>query len=313
MVAVVEPARARGGARGLRALGAPLHRDRRGDRRRRAARRSRGGELVGAIPADAAHRGDAALRARARRAAGARPRPPATPANDAAEDLGLRAVRPARRLAHGAPARARRRRAPARRHARPRRLPRRPAARRARPLPRPAGARSWARRSTSPAPAASRSRSPTASTSATRSGPRSPGSSRRAIDGIAAAANELGIPVVSGNVSLYNETGGRPIPPTPVVGCVGLVADVTRIPVALAPRRPRPAPPRRGRRARRASSGRTRSASRSPTTSPPAAPRSRCARRAPGAASTPSFACPDGPGVIVALAPADRAARLATS
>jgi phosphoribosylformylglycinamidine synthase len=52
----------------------------------------------------------------------------------------------------------------------------------------------------------------------------------RAIDGIAAAANELGIPVVSGNVSLYNETGGRPIPPTPVVGCVGLVAEVTRIP-----------------------------------------------------------------------------------
>jgi phosphoribosylformylglycinamidine synthase subunit PurL len=31
-------------------------------------------------------------------------------------------------------------------------------------------------------------------------------------------------------VSLYNETGGRPIPPTPVVGCVGLVRDVTRIP-----------------------------------------------------------------------------------
>jgi phosphoribosylformylglycinamidine synthase II len=52
----------------------------------------------------------------------------------------------------------------------------------------------------------------------------------RAIDGIARAANELGIPVVSGNVSLYNETGGRPIPPTPVIGCVGLVADVTRIP-----------------------------------------------------------------------------------
>ncbi len=52
----------------------------------------------------------------------------------------------------------------------------------------------------------------------------------RAIDGIAAAANELGIPVVSGNVSLYNETGGLPIPPTPVVGCVGLVADISRIP-----------------------------------------------------------------------------------
>jgi phosphoribosylformylglycinamidine synthase II len=52
----------------------------------------------------------------------------------------------------------------------------------------------------------------------------------RAIDGIADAATELGIPVVSGNVSLYNETGGAPIPPTPVVGCVGLVRDVTRIP-----------------------------------------------------------------------------------
>ena len=52
----------------------------------------------------------------------------------------------------------------------------------------------------------------------------------RAIDGIAQAADELAIPVVSGNVSLYNETGGRPIPPTPVVGCVGLVRDVTRIP-----------------------------------------------------------------------------------
>jgi phosphoribosylformylglycinamidine synthase len=48
----------------------------------------------------------------------------------------------------------------------------------------------------------------------------------RAIEGIADAAAELGIPVVSGNVSLYNETGGRPIPPTPVVGCVGLVPDV---------------------------------------------------------------------------------------
>ena len=47
---------------------------------------------------------------------------------------------------------------------------------------------------------------------------------------MAAACEALGIPVVSGNVSLYNETDGRPIPPTPVVGCVGLVPDVTRIP-----------------------------------------------------------------------------------
>jgi phosphoribosylformylglycinamidine synthase len=52
----------------------------------------------------------------------------------------------------------------------------------------------------------------------------------QAIEGIALAAESLGIPVVSGNVSLYNETGGAPIPPTPVVGCVGLVRDVAKIP-----------------------------------------------------------------------------------
>ena len=51
-----------------------------------------------------------------------------------------------------------------------------------------------------------------------------------AIEAIAVAAEEFGIPVVSGNVSLYNETDGRAIPPTPVVGCVGLVRDVTQIP-----------------------------------------------------------------------------------
>ncbi len=51
-----------------------------------------------------------------------------------------------------------------------------------------------------------------------------------AIEGMAQAAEALGIPIVSGNVSLYNETAGRPIPATPVVGCVGLVADFRRIP-----------------------------------------------------------------------------------
>ena len=51
-----------------------------------------------------------------------------------------------------------------------------------------------------------------------------------AIEGIAEAAEALGIPVVSGNVSLYNETEGRAIPPTPVVGCVGLVPDVRQVP-----------------------------------------------------------------------------------
>ena len=52
----------------------------------------------------------------------------------------------------------------------------------------------------------------------------------QAIEGIAQAAEALGIPVVSGNVSLYNDTDGRSIPPTPVVGCIGLVPDVRRIP-----------------------------------------------------------------------------------
>jgi phosphoribosylformylglycinamidine synthase subunit PurL len=52
----------------------------------------------------------------------------------------------------------------------------------------------------------------------------------RAIEGIAQAAEALGIPVVSGNVSLYNDTNGVSIPPTPVVGCVGLVEDVRSVP-----------------------------------------------------------------------------------
>ena len=52
----------------------------------------------------------------------------------------------------------------------------------------------------------------------------------RSIEGIAQAAEALRVPVVSGNVSLYNETDGRAIPPTPVVGCVGLVADVRHVP-----------------------------------------------------------------------------------
>ncbi|BEV12576.1 phosphoribosylformylglycinamidine synthase subunit PurL [Asticcacaulis sp. DW145] len=47
----------------------------------------------------------------------------------------------------------------------------------------------------------------------------------RAIDGMAEACRELNFPVVSGNVSLYNETNGVAIPPTPTVGAVGLLAD----------------------------------------------------------------------------------------
>jgi len=51
-----------------------------------------------------------------------------------------------------------------------------------------------------------------------------------AIEGMSAACEALEIPVVSGNVSLYNDTDGRSIHPTPVVGCVGLVADVRAVP-----------------------------------------------------------------------------------
>jgi phosphoribosylformylglycinamidine synthase len=56
-----------------------------------------------------------------------------------------------------------------------------------------------------------------------------------AIEGMAAACRALGVPVVSGNVSLYNETNGRAIHPTPVVGAVGLVQDVRRVPGAWHP------------------------------------------------------------------------------
>jgi phosphoribosylformylglycinamidine synthase len=50
----------------------------------------------------------------------------------------------------------------------------------------------------------------------------------RAIEGMAEACRELDFPVVSGNVSLYNETNGAAIPPTPTVGGVGLIPDYAR-------------------------------------------------------------------------------------
>ena len=48
------------------------------------------------------------------------------------------------------------------------------------------------------------------------------------IQGIAEACDALGTPVISGNVSLYNETGDQPIYPTPVIGMLGLLDDVTQ-------------------------------------------------------------------------------------
>ena len=48
------------------------------------------------------------------------------------------------------------------------------------------------------------------------------------IEGIGEAARALDFPIVSGNVSLYNETMGAGIPPTPAIGGVGLIADVAK-------------------------------------------------------------------------------------
>ena len=49
------------------------------------------------------------------------------------------------------------------------------------------------------------------------------------IDGIAEACRAFNTPVVSGNVSFYNETEGRGVLPTPVIGMVGLIEDVKRV------------------------------------------------------------------------------------
>jgi phosphoribosylformylglycinamidine synthase subunit PurL len=49
------------------------------------------------------------------------------------------------------------------------------------------------------------------------------------VDGMAEACRAFETPVVSGNVSFYNETEGRGILPTPVIGMVGLVEDVRRV------------------------------------------------------------------------------------
>jgi phosphoribosylformylglycinamidine synthase len=57
----------------------------------------------------------------------------------------------------------------------------------------------------------------------------------RSVQGLADACSALGVPVVGGNVSLYNETEAGPIYPTPVVGMVGELPDPTRA-AGIAPR-----------------------------------------------------------------------------
>ncbi len=57
-----------------------------------------------------------------------------------------------------------------------------------------------------------------------------------AIEGMAAACRALDFPVVSGNVSLYNETAGSPILPTPAIGGLGVLEDAAdAVGLALAP------------------------------------------------------------------------------
>ncbi|WP_409272894.1 phosphoribosylformylglycinamidine synthase subunit PurL [Neobacillus sp. SCS-31] len=51
----------------------------------------------------------------------------------------------------------------------------------------------------------------------------------KAADGISAACLALNAPVIGGNVSLYNETNGKAIYPTPVIGMVGLISDIDHI------------------------------------------------------------------------------------
>ena len=51
----------------------------------------------------------------------------------------------------------------------------------------------------------------------------------RAVEGIGAACRALDVPITGGNVSLYNETAGQPIHPTPVLGVVGIVENAERV------------------------------------------------------------------------------------
>ena len=51
----------------------------------------------------------------------------------------------------------------------------------------------------------------------------------RAVEGIGAACRALDIPITGGNVSLYNETDGKAIFPTPVLGVVGLIEDASTV------------------------------------------------------------------------------------
>jgi phosphoribosylformylglycinamidine synthase len=50
-----------------------------------------------------------------------------------------------------------------------------------------------------------------------------------AIEGIAEACRALNVPITGGNVSLYNETNGEAIYPTPILGVVGVLDDASKV------------------------------------------------------------------------------------
>ncbi len=95
-----------------------------------------------------------------------------------------------------------------------------PSRERASPWPRPAG--TWRRRG----------RVPIGATNCLNFGnperPEVMGQLVRAIAGIGEACRALDVPITGGNVSLYNETDGQAIYPTPVLGVVGLLEDANR-------------------------------------------------------------------------------------
>ena len=244
MVAIVAPGAARRRRGGDRPLGAPPRRDRRGDRdrapasalgRRGGRRRSRRACSPTSAPATRSSASRASRRPRARR------RVPADAAGAARAARLPRAplarvrhppLRPARPVAHRTPAGARRGRAAAA-----------PGVARARPDARRPGPARGARPARSAAQlaileaarnVACAGGEPLGFTDCLNFGnPEKPEVGwelAEAIEGMALACEALGVPIVSGNVSLYNDTDGRSIPPTPVVGCVGLVADVRRVP-----------------------------------------------------------------------------------
>src|SRR5436190_10872780 len=51
----------------------------------------------------------------------------------------------------------------------------------------------------------------------------------KAVEGIGAACRALDVPITGGNVSLYNETDGQAIYPTPTIGVIGLLEHAARV------------------------------------------------------------------------------------